>query len=142
MRKSLLTLLSLTFLLTLAIVPVSAQNHEGDDEHMVAVETSDEGANTACSIPAGPIIPDGNVASEDELVAASKGIKAYQESLVDYRKCLDTKQEALDPETETTVADTLAIKAAYDASIDAETAVAEEFNGAVRAFKSRQPTKK
>jgi hypothetical protein len=135
MRKFLSTTISFTILMSFAALSVNAHQHEERAENMA--EALDDAP--ACGVPASPIIPDGNVASEDELVAASKGIKAYQTSLVDYRLCLDKKQEALDPEAESTIEETQVIKAAYDTSIDAETAVAEEFNGAVRAFKERQP---
>ena len=91
-----------------------------------------------CELPTGPIIPDGNVASEDELVAAQKAMKAYQGELVGYRECLDGKQQAIDPEAEGSAEQTAALNAMYDQSVDAEAAVAEEFNVAVRAFKARQ----
>ena len=139
MRKSLSILLSITFLMIFAASSLNAHEHDGNSDQMSAIEPMDENSSSACDMPASPIIPDGNVASEDELVAASSGIKAYQANLMNYRQCLDKKQEALDPEAETAVAETLAIKTTYDASVDAESTVAEEFNGAVRAFKERQP---
>lgn len=91
-----------------------------------------------CDMVAAPIIPDGNVASEDELVAAQQAIKSYQGSLLEYRACLDGMQKALDPEAEDTPVKAAELTAMYDASIDSEEAIAEEFNVAVRAFKARQ----
>lgn len=91
-----------------------------------------------CTSPAGPIIPDGNVASQDELVAAQQAMKAFQGELVGYRQCIDKMLKALSPEAEETAAKTTELNALYDASVDAEAAVAEEFNAAVRAFKGRQ----
>jgi hypothetical protein len=91
-----------------------------------------------CNLPNSPIIPDGNVASQDELVAAQKAMKAYQGELVGYRQCLDGKLQALDPEAESSAEQTAALNARYDRSVDAEAKVAEEFNAAVRAFKARQ----
>lgn len=91
-----------------------------------------------CSAPSGPIIPDGNVASQDELVAAQKAMKAYQDKLVGYRGCLDKEQAALDPEAEDTAEKSAEISAEYNTSVDAEAVMAEEFNVAVRAFKARQ----
>ena len=92
-----------------------------------------------CALPAGPIIPDGNVASEDELVSAQKAMKMYQESLLDYRACLDEQSLALDPEAETTEEERVAILALFNSSVEAEERVANEFNQAVRAYKARQP---
>ncbi len=91
-----------------------------------------------CTVPASPIIPDGNVASQDELVAAQQAMKAFQGQLGEYRVCVDGLQKELDPEDESTAEKTAELNALYDASVDAEAAVAEEFNVAVRAFKARQ----
>lgn len=89
-------------------------------------------------MPTSPIIPDGNVASQDELVAAQKAIKGFQGELQEYRDCIDGMQKALNPEAETTVNEMAALNALYDGSVDAEDKLAEEFNLAVRAFKARQ----
>ena len=91
-----------------------------------------------CYEPAAPIIPDGNVASEDELVAAQKAIKIYQTSLIDYRTCLDEAGAGLDPENEDDQKVAADLSSRYNASVAAETQVADEFNVAVRAFKARQ----
>ena len=39
--------------------------------------------------PATPTLPNGNTATEQELVAAMKDVKAYQASVAEYRACLD-----------------------------------------------------
>ena len=90
-----------------------------------------------CELPTAPIIPDGNVASQDELLAAQKAMKAYQGVLVDYRLCIDEKNTLLDLETEEGAATKLVHNSVYDASVTAEENVAEQFNLAVRAFKAR-----
>lgn len=90
-----------------------------------------------CVAPSAPIIPDGNVASQDELVAAQRAMKAYQGELVGYRECLDGMTAAIEGEDEESLQKKAAIAASYDSSVDKETEIAEEFNGAVRAFKQR-----
>lgn len=90
-----------------------------------------------CTLPEAPIIPDGNVASEDELISAQSSIKAYQATLGDYRTCLETNSAALDAEAEDYQEKSSSILDLYNASVDAETNVAEEFSAAVRAFKAR-----
>jgi len=92
-----------------------------------------------CDEPASPIVPDGNVASMDELVSAQKAIKMYQTSLEGFRDCLKGMEEAIDPEAEDAQEQSAAILANYNGSVDNEALVAEEFNGAVRDFKARQP---
>ena len=92
-----------------------------------------------CNEPATPIIPDGNVASMDELVSAQKAMKMYQTSLGTYRDCLKTMESEVDIEAEDAQEKSAAILANYNGSVDNEAAIAEEFNSAVRAYKSRQP---
>jgi GTPase involved in cell partitioning and DNA repair len=94
-------------------------------------------AAAECTNPSAPIVPDGNVASMDELVAAQKGLKAYQANLVDYRECLVAQKVDETNEDEAALQKNAALNAAYDSSVDAESAAAEEFNAAVRIFKSR-----
>ncbi|MBX2848115.1 MAG: hypothetical protein KTR16_07345 [Acidiferrobacterales bacterium] len=92
-----------------------------------------------CDVPASPIIPDGNVASLDELVSAQKAMKMYQTSLGTYRDCLKEMEAGIDTEAEDAADKSKVLLTEYNASVDSEAAVAEEFNTAVRAFKTRQP---
>lgn len=105
----------------------------------ILLATFSSQAFAECDIPASPIIPDGNVASLDELVSAQKAMKSYQTSLGGYRDCLKAVEEGLDLEAEGAEDQTKMILSEYNASVDSEAAVAEEFNTAVRAFKTRQP---
>ncbi len=105
-------------------------------QEVTTVETINPGDN--CSYNATtPIIPDGNVASKDELVSAQARIKYYQDSLLDFRECLLSAERELDPESEGYEDAKKALVARSNESIDLETKVAEEFNKAVRAFKER-----
>ena len=126
--------LKLTFLTTFLFAVIGGQSVNADNhpEVDVADEVSDE-----CELPTAPIIPDGNVASQDELLAAQKAMKGFQAVLVDYRLCIDEKSALLDLETEEGAAAKLVNNQLYDASVTAEESVAEKFNLAVRAFKSR-----
>lgn len=105
-------------------------------QEVETVETTSPGDN--CSYNATtPIIPDGNVASKDELVSAQARIKYYQDSLLDFRECLSLAEKELDPEAPGYEDAKKALVARSNESIDLETKVAEEFNKAVRAFKER-----
>lgn len=84
-----------------------------------------------------PIIPDGNIASKDELVSAQTRVKAFQEELLDFRECLLNAEEKLNPEGETYAQDKAALSARSDSSIDLENKVAAEFNEAVKVYKAR-----
>lgn len=90
-----------------------------------------------CVLPNSPIIPDGNVASKDELVAAQGSFKAYESKIVDYRECLIAQEKTIPADSETLQAQKEAIIALDNVSIDNLNKVAEEFNVAVRAFKER-----
>jgi len=122
-------LISLSFLL-LSFIALNSYA----EEELVVIDSLD----INCTVPNGPIIPDGNVASEDELVSAQNGIKSYQTGLNAYRLCLADLETNLDPTAESTETLKTALKSLYDTSIDAETLVAEKFNLSVRAFKERQ----
>lgn len=122
-------LINLSLLLLTVVTSISYA-----EEELVIIDSLD----INCTAPNGPIIPDGNVASEDELVSAQNGIKSYQEGLSAYRLCLADLETGLDPAAESTETLKTALKTLYDTSIDAETAVADKFNLSVRAFKERQ----
>ncbi len=92
-----------------------------------------------CSLPTQPIVPDGNVASMDELVAAQKAIGAYQGNLGEYRNCLLEAEQQLDAESEEHEVNQMKITQLYDASVDAEAVTAEKFNQSVRAYNARNP---
>ena len=103
-------------------------------EHHATEET----VSQECGLPTTPIVPDGNVASEDELISAQKAMKGYQALLAEYRECLVAGEKKLDPDAEDTADRIKDNKAKYDASIDAEESIAEKFNTTVRAYKARQ----
>ncbi len=90
-----------------------------------------------CALPTAPIIPDGNVASKDELVAAQGAYKEFEANIDTYRGCLEEKEKGVPLDAEDIDAQKAAILALDSASVDALTKVAEEFNVAVRAFKAR-----
>jgi len=116
---------------TLFVVMTAIASHSAQ-----AQESELPGAN--CSYNATtPIIPDGNIATQDELISAQKRIKAYQESLLDFRECLIEVEKSLDPEAEDYQSIKDALLDRSNASIDVEEKVAEEFNTAIRTYKSR-----
>jgi len=93
--------------------------------------------NGPCIAPVQPIIPDGNVASKEELISASKAIKALQVELEVYRNCLAGKSNAIVAVDEVSTANKQAFVDRYNASVDLEEKTASEFNTAISAFKSR-----
>ena len=70
-----------------------------------------------CKAPSAPIIPDGNVASEDELIAAQGAYKAFEKRFYDFRDCLTAKEQAIAPDADDLetqkAANTAACKASF-----------------------------
>jgi hypothetical protein len=94
-------------------------------------------ALATCTAPAAPIIPDGNVASQDELVAAQRAYKAFEKKFYDFRDCLSSKEQAISPDSDDLEAQKGLITAADDAAFKELNRVANEFNSAVKVFKTR-----
>jgi hypothetical protein len=88
-------------------------------------------ASADCVLPAPPSrIPDGHSANEQEMQAAIRTLKQYNEDVDEYTKCLYFEQRRNhisfgDEETQRT------------AALDTLSSVVERFNAQVRIFKSR-----
>lgn len=91
-----------------------------------------------CKFPAKPAVPDGSKASEDEMVNASGAIKVYLAESQKGRDCLDAAKAALgeEPMTEEQQAQYTIV---YNASVDADHAVGDAWNQAVKAYKAQNP---
>lgn len=90
-----------------------------------------------CILPNSPIIPDGNVASQDELVSAKDSYSMFESKIIDYRECLIAKEAEIPADSETAEAQKEALLALDTISYDNLQKVADEFNQAVRSFKER-----
>ena len=88
-----------------------------------------------CSKEAAPTIPDGASASEDEMKAGQQAVKAYIASSNAYLECLDAEGVAAGAEELPEFKD--ARVSNYNAAVDEQTAVADSFNAAVKAFKAQ-----
>lgn len=90
-----------------------------------------------CAAPSAPIIPDGNVASQDELISAQGAYKAFEKKFYNYRDCLTAEEQALSPDRADLKEQKALITAADNAAFVELNRVADEFNSAVKSFKSR-----
>ena len=96
------------------------------------------GAATAaaeCTREAAPAIPDGSTATLEDMQAAQQSMKAYIASGNAYMSCLEQEGVAAG-EADTEEAKAMRV-ANHNATVDEQTAVAEAFNQAVKAFKAR-----
>jgi len=90
-----------------------------------------------CVSPIIPIIPDGVVASKDEMLSASKSIQNMQLNLAQYRKCLTDKSVAITETDEKSEAEKQRLLDLYNQSVDLEQKAADEFNSALKAYNSK-----
>jgi fumarate hydratase class II len=102
-------------------------------------------AMAECVYPEAPdAIPDGNTASQDEMVAAMKSLKDYDAAVNAYLSCLEMETQARieeggDDLTEDQVNQIRAIQVKkHNAAVEALETRATQFNEQVRAFKAKQ----
>ena len=97
----------------------------------------------ACDYPAAPAeLPDGNTATKEEMIAGVKAIKAYQQAMIDYRSCIEADevlamQSLEEDDEEGRARQTEIATQKYDAAVEEENKVVEEFNAQIRAYKAR-----
>ena len=88
-------------------------------------------------------MPDGAIATREQMVAAHDTVKAFDEATTIYTQCLDTTayQAGVQFKSVATSADTEAISALqtqlHNAAIDRDQALANRFNVQLRGFKAR-----
>ena len=82
-------------------------------------------------------IPSGKKASEAEMVEAMGNVKRFQTDLTVYRTCLDDELAKISPELESYEEIEKMNAQKYNASVEDEQMVADEWGQAVRAFKAK-----
>ena len=94
-------------------------------------------AQEQCIEPIPPIVPDGNIASKDEIIGASKALKAFQSELRKYRACLTNQSLSISSDDDAATEKKAKLLKRYNASVDTETLAAEEFNSALRIYNKK-----
>jgi len=102
-------------------------------------------ANAECVYPDTPdTIPDGNTASQDQMVAAMQSLKDYDAAINAYLSCLEMETQARIEDggeelTEEQVNQIRAIQVKkHNAAVEALESRASQFNEQVRIFKAKQ----
>lgn len=95
-----------------------------------------------CILPAAPQIPAGATASEDDMLAASQAVKAYQAELTKFRGCLSVEREAIEGTEEADNDARKALNERYNGSIDTEETVATAFNAQIRVYNAAKKAAK
>ena len=125
--KNITQVLSFVLLLTGLLVHLNASAQEQFDAYV----------QEQCIEPIPPIVPDGNIASKDEIVGASKALKAFQSELGKYRACLTSQSLSIRSDDNAAVEKKAELLKRYNASVDTETLAAEEFNSALRTYNKK-----
>ncbi len=89
----------------------------------------------ACRAPERPVIPDGSVATESQMVEAQQAVKAYLAKGDGYLACLKKADESLGEDAPAEAAPKLL--AEHNEMVDEMYLTGDEFNVAIRKFKNR-----
>lgn len=87
-----------------------------------------------CLSPSAPTIPDGSIATKEEMLSAKTEIEIYQVELYKYRNCLKEQQASIPEDAEDAEEKIAFIVDLHDTSVAVETAVANSFNNAISLF--------
>ncbi|RMF10092.1 MAG: hypothetical protein D6763_06400 [Alphaproteobacteria bacterium] len=89
-----------------------------------------------CTRPPAPMVPDGTIATRDEMIAASQAVKAFMSETERYLDCLKVEESLTPPEQLTAETQQLLIDR-HNAAIEDMERVATAYNQAVRDYKAR-----
>jgi hypothetical protein len=100
----------------------------------------------ACMAPAKPSVPNGNEATQEQMLAARTEVQAYLKDAGAYQACLDQQLEAKKKahdaakgsEKEKLAAEYTDLTKQYNASAEEQEGVGAAFNTALRAYNARQ----
>ena len=97
----------------------------------------------ACDYPERVMIPNGNTATKEEMIAGQRSVKEYVTNMDVYLECIVEEEKQareaiadLQPEVEQEREDMLNKK--YNAAVDEMERLAAQFNAEVQAFRARE----
>lgn len=94
--------------------------------------------NAQCNYPKKNfVIPSGSKATEAEMVEIMGKVKTYQADLQSYRNCLEDDLKKVSPDLEVFGDIEKMVTAKFNASVEDEEILAEDWGAAVKAFKSK-----
>ena len=94
--------------------------------------------NADCNYPKKNfVVPSGSKATEAEMVEVMGKVKTYQADLESYRTCLEDELKHVSPDLEAYDDIEGMMTAKFNASVEDEEMLAEDWGAAVKAFKSK-----
>jgi len=96
----------------------------------------------ACDYPSRIDVPNGAVATRDEMIAGQRSVKEYVAAMEEYLDCIVTEEKAKRATMDSLTAEDEQLREEmlnkkYNAAVDEMENVAAQFNAEVRAFKER-----
>ena len=83
------------------------------------------------------VIPSGSSTTEAEMIEVMGKVKTYQADLGSYRNCLEDELKQISPDLEAFTDIEAMMTAKFNASVEDEEMLAEDWGAAVKAFKSQ-----
>jgi RPA family protein len=94
--------------------------------------------NADCNYPKKNfVVPAGSKATEAEMIKVMGKVKTYQADLGSYRTCLEDELKQISPDLEAFADIETMMTAKFNASVEDEEMLAEDWSAAVKAFKSQ-----
>ncbi len=97
----------------------------------------------ACDYPKRVSIPNGTVATKDEMIAGQRGVKKYMADMEEYLTCIAEEDERIragieDPDLLVEAQRDAMLVKKHNAGVEEMEILAANFNEAVRAYKARK----
>ena len=89
----------------------------------------------ACTLPTTPAIPDGNAATQEEMLSAQSTLKAYIESGNNYLGCLDALEKSWGEDASDT--QKAVIVSVYNQTVERLQNQAKSFNESLKVFQAK-----
>ena len=101
----------------------------------------------ACEYPQRPTLPDGSVASKEDMIAAQSAVKAFLASIDEYLECIEQEEKdaiaAMDnPDEETIRRRDELLSKRFDAANEEKFLFGEQWNQQVRAYNASKSGQK
>ena len=124
-----------TFLACLCAGIVAAQDEAPTPEQEAEIRGIADAINATCAMPMGPVIPDGSTASQQEMVTAQNGLKAYIDAGNAYLGCLQEVETGWGAQA--SINQVAVINYLYNGMVEDLQARAEAFNTSLNAFRNQ-----
>jgi len=98
----------------------------------------------ACDYPPRAKLPNGAIASRDDMLAGQRSVKSFMAAMEEYLVCIDKEEEEavaalVEPGDEELASREAAMTKKHNAGVEDMELIAAKFNDQVRAYKAKKP---